>query len=434
MEVIKNFKVLDQLDDATAVMVIHFAIKELEQILRNEPTSGPAYKEDNSEARKAFERQRNELQRRLRLIWCKSSKPGGEPNASEVVAKPVGESTASLTGIMQVEQQPEESSSNSEILGKIIQGDSKAPLVTKPLLKPAQKIPQVETRESSTSSAKTQPTALTNSATKDESRYPPRCWKPIPLEQGHSIVHWEVMNDYLEKKVEWDTIAKSRTYCSNRNCGLFIRPENVNVRGRTATCQRCRTKTCTNCKKEQHPPYAPCHDPDLQGALNLIQENRWQRCSACGTGVERELDCNKMHFVTSVGKIGRDEPEIPPDLDDERQILANEEWIRQQRIRDNNERIAGDRLREEDMRRRAQEIRELELLRLRRMRTDWGRHRAENIDGPRRWQEAQDARRIDPWRLDQGNDMNGQRRRWPNLENTRRRGQMWPGNGNRFNN
>jgi len=137
-------------------------------------------------------------------------------------------------------------------------------------------------------------TELFKGATKDESRNPPRCCEPISLDEGRAIVHWEAMNEYLEKKLEWDTVAKNRTYCSKTDCGVFVRPENVNLRGRTATCQKCGMKTCTKCKKEQHPTYKRCHDLDFQGALDLIQENRWQRCSACGTGVERELGCNHM--------------------------------------------------------------------------------------------------------------------------------------------
>lgn len=131
--------------------------------------------------------------------------------------------------------------------------------------------------------------------TKDESRYPPRCCKKrIPVEQRRLIVKWEVMTVFLDKMVERNTVAKNRTYCSNRECGVFVRPENVKIRNKTVTCPRCGSKTCIKCKRVECLPTVPCHDSELQGALNLIQENRWQRCKGCGTGVERTPGCNQM--------------------------------------------------------------------------------------------------------------------------------------------
>ncbi len=56
MSVINNLKVLVELDDATAVEVIQIAIKEIEQILKNEPRPKEESTENRSEARRGFER------------------------------------------------------------------------------------------------------------------------------------------------------------------------------------------------------------------------------------------------------------------------------------------------------------------------------------------------------------------------------------------
>jgi hypothetical protein len=54
-------KFLDKLDDATAFVVIQFAIEELDQILENEPRPEPGSEEENSEVKRGFARQRDEF-------------------------------------------------------------------------------------------------------------------------------------------------------------------------------------------------------------------------------------------------------------------------------------------------------------------------------------------------------------------------------------
>jgi hypothetical protein len=128
-------------------------------------------------------------------------------------------------------------------------------------------------------------------ATDDESCYPPRCCQPIPIEQSWPFLNAQVLSDFLEKQVEWDT--RDRTYCSNRNCGCFIRPENI--QGRDTTCLRCRTRTCSNCKNVAHDINAPCADDEgVQRALELLEQNHWRRCQGCRNGIERTYGCNHI--------------------------------------------------------------------------------------------------------------------------------------------
>jgi len=134
-------------------------------------------------------------------------------------------------------------------------------------------------------------TQIFKAATTDGFRYPPRCCRPISLDQARRLLNMKVEKDYLEKRVEWDT--NDRTYCSNKNCLAFIRP--AIIRGKKATCSKCGKTTCSECKTAAHYNETPCgKDNDLQKALSLIQRNRWQRCTDCGEGIERTEGCNHM--------------------------------------------------------------------------------------------------------------------------------------------
>jgi hypothetical protein len=66
MEVIRNIRILGELDDETAVTVIQLALEELNQLLENDQGIVQAAESTNSEARRKLERQRDELQRNLR--------------------------------------------------------------------------------------------------------------------------------------------------------------------------------------------------------------------------------------------------------------------------------------------------------------------------------------------------------------------------------
>jgi len=127
--------------------------------------------------------------------------------------------------------------------------------------------------------------AITN-----ESRYPPRCCVPISLETAPSFLNWEIAKQFEEKKVEWDT--ENRTYCSNEECGAFVRPRNIH--GTLAYCSRCQRVTCTNCKRVGHGDRPCVDDEGVQQALQLINQNNWRRCSSCRNGVERIDGCNHM--------------------------------------------------------------------------------------------------------------------------------------------
>jgi hypothetical protein len=65
-------------------------------------------------------------------------------------------------------------------------------------------------------------TGIFKVATKDGPLYPPRCCKkPIPVATGLLIVHWEVIDDALEEKIDWEVVDNDRLHCSKRDCAVL---------------------------------------------------------------------------------------------------------------------------------------------------------------------------------------------------------------------
>jgi hypothetical protein len=370
MEVLKNLRVLNDLDDETAILVIQLALEELDNLLQAGKGKGKRSGGTSSAAEKALERTRDELQRHIRRIAARASKhraDGGGVTSSTVVrplvsatgqggtrvydrpitrpgprlGEPSSSSTSSvrkkpyvcptnekLSSSASTKKPPETRPAPSQIKNRgtldtterlvyHTNGESSSSAVTK---KPLGKVPapsQNESREpSDTAEQRTCSvcmedfiwfyvaslpcghhycsaclTEMFKGAMVDESRYPPRCCEPISVEEGLPFLHWKVMRDYLEKKVEWDT--KDRTYCSNKECLTFIRPKNI--RKKKAKCPKCGTKTCSKCKKAAHNKNEPClEDQELQQTLTLIERNHWQRCKHCGAGIERTFGCNEI--------------------------------------------------------------------------------------------------------------------------------------------
>ncbi|KAF5587634.1 IBR finger domain protein [Fusarium subglutinans] len=144
---------------------------------------------------------------------------------------------------------------------------------------------------------------LVRSSLQDETLFPPRCCgQNIPVTPGRWFSP-ELVGQFQAKKLEFDT--PNRTYCSKPSCSTFVPPQFI--AGETATCPRCRRRTCVHCKGPHHSGVCPS-DTASQQILELAAENGWQRCYACHRVVELEIGCNHMKqnsatFVASLGRI-----------------------------------------------------------------------------------------------------------------------------------
>jgi hypothetical protein len=128
----------------------------------------------------------------------------------------------------------------------------------------------------------------------DDSLFPPRCCRrPITTGSVRIFLTAELIKQYEQKKVEFDT--PDRTYCSNPLCSAFIRSEAIT--NEQASCPDCGTTTCTLCKATSHGGDCPA-DTALQQVLQTADENGWQRCYSCRRLVELDIGCNHMTFVS----------------------------------------------------------------------------------------------------------------------------------------
>lgn len=137
---------------------------------------------------------------------------------------------------------------------------------------------------------------LFKAAMTDESLFPPRCCsEPISIEIAGRHLPRSVINDFLEKRVEFET--PNRTYCHRPTCSAFIRSESI---FRTvATCTKCGNRTCTICKGRSHPGQTECpEDPSARQMAEIATQNGWQKCKPCGRYIELDTGCNHISKLT----------------------------------------------------------------------------------------------------------------------------------------
>jgi hypothetical protein len=123
----------------------------------------------------------------------------------------------------------------------------------------------------------------------EESLYPPRCCRqPMPWEDVKNSIDAKLATEFEEKKEELDTPAGQRIFCSSTTCAKFVGP--AHVANDLATCPACNTTTCSMCKAAQHHGDCP-EDEALQQALELGDEQGWQRCSECKSMIALAFGC-----------------------------------------------------------------------------------------------------------------------------------------------
>lgn len=133
-------------------------------------------------------------------------------------------------------------------------------------------------------------TLLFENSMVDESLFPPRCCRQaIPLDKNRLFLNTALVKRFREKALEFST--PNRTYCHNRDCGIFIPPDKYTQT--TASCDRCRSQTCTTCKRASHDGDCP-YDEELQQVIQLARDQGWQRCQNCWGLVELNTGCNHM--------------------------------------------------------------------------------------------------------------------------------------------
>lgn len=130
--------------------------------------------------------------------------------------------------------------------------------------------------------------------TRDEALYPSKCCgQEIPFESVQRLLDDKLRTRYTEKKMEYDTEPKRRTYCHNTTCGSFIYADLIE--DDIGLCLDCGRSTCTMCKRATHHGDCPS-DQDTRKLLELAENKGWQRCynAKCHRVVELSSGCNHI--------------------------------------------------------------------------------------------------------------------------------------------
>jgi hypothetical protein len=128
---------------------------------------------------------------------------------------------------------------------------------------------------------------LFESSVTDPSHFPPRCCsKIISLFDCTPFLSQSLIARFVARREELATV--NRTYCSNNDCSMWIRP--ANIEANVASCTECAQKTCATCKAMQHVGLCP-EDKDVKSLMTVAKQKRWQTCPNCKEMVELERGC-----------------------------------------------------------------------------------------------------------------------------------------------
>jgi hypothetical protein len=311
MDVINNPSILDQLDDKTAITAAQRALGELDELLKHDQGSNEGPKGTQSKARTRLERKRNvllwQLRRRVNgALTAKGpsdsaeSRPWKDPAVKWPAVKwPAGGQQVKGPRFGEPYSSLAVSGARQQFSGsaRSVYGVQSPPPITKPMLSCNICMEDHPPEDTVTfacnhNCCRDCLNEIYKGATADETRYPPRCCQPIPIEQSRRLLKAHVLREFLDKQVEWE--SKDRIYCSNKACSSFIRPENI--RGRDAKCNKCGRRTCSDCKQAAHSANRPCaiEGQGTRLVLKVMKQNKWRRCRGCNTGIEKTAGCNHM--------------------------------------------------------------------------------------------------------------------------------------------
>ncbi|PSN67710.1 hypothetical protein BS50DRAFT_457483, partial [Corynespora cassiicola Philippines] len=134
-------------------------------------------------------------------------------------------------------------------------------------------------------------TVLFENAITDTSLFPPKCCRlPIPLESCRALLSSSLLKEF-DLKVE-ELASPNPTYCSNLECGQFIRLKDI--RANVGKCRFCEETTCVSCKSAEHEGLLCPSDPHVQLLMDVAKRSKWQECSRCKNLVELVQGCYHM--------------------------------------------------------------------------------------------------------------------------------------------
>jgi hypothetical protein len=129
-------------------------------------------------------------------------------------------------------------------------------------------------------------------AVHDDSLWPPQCCESdMPIAKIEHLLPIDLIPSVLARQAEMSVPIVDRTYCVS--CSAFVPHDSVQQG--TAVCHKCRTSTCTTCKRKAH--FGSCQngvDQGLKKLEALAKKEGWQKCSNCLMIVQNHIGCNHM--------------------------------------------------------------------------------------------------------------------------------------------
>lgn len=139
-------------------------------------------------------------------------------------------------------------------------------------------------------------TDLFQSATRDESLYPPRCCRQnIPLPQVRSHLAQTVLAEFTLKAEEFGTMK--RVYCVSPTCSRFLGPLHEGFFSKVFQCTSptCTMSTCGKCRGRYEGFTHLCTpDAEIEQVLTLSRASGWARCPGCAQMIELNMGCFHM--------------------------------------------------------------------------------------------------------------------------------------------
>ncbi|KAK3335392.1 hypothetical protein B0T19DRAFT_6893 [Cercophora scortea] len=134
---------------------------------------------------------------------------------------------------------------------------------------------------------------LIATALENEAQWPPKCCLTnISFLTITRHITGELMEQYREKDAEYSIPVQDRLYCSQPDCGEWIKK--VDKANKTAQCSQGHSM-CILCRQAPHPLNEACpQNRDQQLADQLAEEEGWRHCYQCHVLVEHRDACQHM--------------------------------------------------------------------------------------------------------------------------------------------
>ncbi|KAG6013222.1 hypothetical protein E4U43_007428 [Claviceps pusilla] len=135
---------------------------------------------------------------------------------------------------------------------------------------------------------------LVTAATQHEAQWPPKCClNQIPFMLIVSNIPDDLKRTFRERSLEWELPVSERVYCSQSECGVWIRPKQIKLNERQGRCERGHF-TCTICRGPSHGDDDCPQDYEMALTNMLAEQEGWKRCYNCHAMVEHRDACEHM--------------------------------------------------------------------------------------------------------------------------------------------